>query len=229
MCTAIAKINDDVIYGFNLDLDPAVWNYSVKMNRNYFSVAITVGKTTYLTHGVNAAGRFSNVPYMNGSSAAPAKGAKRERIDLITDRYIRGKYSFDDVKNITETKAVVSPPAAAMHSLVGDENGRMLIVEPGYGTVSVEENFAVLSNFPVLGGLTDFSNPFFGKDRYDIAKAALEREGAFGVDDALELLGKVKQGGKWGTRVSFVYSKNQNSVYYALEGNFEEIKVHSFG
>ena len=29
MCTAIAKKGTDVLYGYNLDIDPAVWSYKL--------------------------------------------------------------------------------------------------------------------------------------------------------------------------------------------------------
>ena len=229
MCTAIAKKGNDLIYGFNLDIDPAVWNFGLYKTKKIFSVGITVGSTTYLTHGVTSDGRFSNVPYMNGEHFKAPKGSKRERIDLMTDRYLRGKYSFEDIEKIISEKTPVSVPAATMHSLIGNRNGDFLIVEPGYGSRKVEEDYAVLSNFPVFANLTDFSNPFYGKDRYDTAEAVLKNSGPdFSAGDALSLLEQVRQAGKWGTKISFVYSLNENMVYYCLNGDFQHVQTHSF-
>lgn len=229
MCTAIAKKGSDLIYGFNLDVDPAVWNYGVYKTGRYFTVGITVGKTVYFTHGVNRNGHFGNVPYMNGERFEIPRGARRERIDLMNDRYIRGKYSFEDVEEIVRTKTPVNVPAATLHSLIGNEKGEFLIVEPGYGSRRIEEDYAVLANFPVLGELQDFSNPFYGKDRYDRAGEILRNSGEdFSVKDAMDLLAAVRQEGKWGTRVSFAYSRNENAVYYCLNGDFSNIRVHRF-
>lgn len=229
MCTAIAKKGSDLIYGFNLDIDPAVWNFRLYLTKKLFSVGITVGSTTYYTHGVNSSGQFGNVPYMNGEAFVPPKGRKRERIDLLTDKYIRGKYSFGDVERILAEKTVVSIPAATMHSLIGNGNGELLIIEPGYGCRRVESNYAVLSNFPVLAALEDYSNPFYGKDRYDKAESVLmQSDDRFSVSDALELLNAVKQSGQWGTKVSFVYSGNENAVYYCLNGDFTKVECHRF-
>ncbi len=66
MCTAIAYKGDDLLYGFNMDIDPEVWHYSIHKTKFLFAVGITVGKTTYYVHGVNKNGSFGNVPYMNG-------------------------------------------------------------------------------------------------------------------------------------------------------------------
>ena len=229
MCLAIAKKGADLLYGFNLDIDPAVWRFGVYQTKTYFGVGITVGKTTYYTHGVTASGHFSNVPYMNGAAVPVPRGAKRERIDLLTDRYLRGKYTNEDVAAILAEKTLVNPSGASFHSLIGNERGEFVIAEPGYGVRRVEEDFAVLSNFPVFAGLTDFSNPFYGKDRYDKAATVLQAAGAdFSVRDALRLLEDTKQTGQWGTRVSFVYSRNESAVFFCLNGDFRRISEHRF-
>lgn len=230
MCTAIAHKGDDLIYGFNLDIDPDVWNYSIIKAKSLFAVGITVGKTTYLVHGVNRRGNFGNVPYMNGGTFPVPHGVRRERIDLMADRYIRGKYSFGDIEEILRAKTVTCIPQATMHSLIGSGEGELLIVEPGYGYKKVEDDFAALTNFPVLTALGDYSNPFYGKDRYDKALSALSRAGkSFSAEDALRLLCETRQEGQWATRVTFVYSKNKNTVYYFSEGDTSEIKTHVFG
>lgn len=229
MCTAIAYKGNDLIYGFNLDIDPAVWNFSVRKTRSLFAIGITVGKTTHYVHGVNSLGHFSNVPYMNGERFSAPRGVRKERIDLLSDRYLRGLYTFENVENIIRTKAVCSIPAATMHSLVGNEKGDFLIIEPGLGAKKVEENFAALTNFPVLTQLPDYMNPFYGKDRYDRAYAVLSKAGAeFSAADALELLHETRQEGQWGTKVTFVYSANANSVTYYLNGDIAHAEVHGF-
>ena len=229
MCTAIAFKGKDLLYGFNLDIDPAVWNWSLHKTKKLFAVGITVGKTTYYVHGINRTGHFGNVPYMNGEVLPVPKGARRERIDIMSDRYIRGKYSFKDVEEILRTKAVVNYPSATMHSLIGNECGDFLIVEPGYGVKNVSENFAVLTNFPTLTELPDYSNPFYGKDRYDHALSVLkEAEEDFSAEDALQLLHETRQEGPWGTRISFVWSRNSDTVRYFLNGDISRIEAHPF-
>lgn len=229
MCTAIAYKGNDLIYGFNLDIDPEMWQFSVHKTKSLFAVGITVGKSTYYVHGVNKGGCFGNVPYMNGEVFPVPRGMRRERIDLMIDRYIRGKYSYSDIEEILRTKAVVNIPAATMHSLIGNENGDFLIVEPGYGYKRVGENYAVLTNFPTLTELPDYSNPFYGKDRYDRALSVLSKAGEdFSPEDALALLHEARQEGQWGTRVSFVYSRNRNEVSYFLDGDISTLQKHSF-
>ena len=70
---------------------------------------------------------------------------------------------------------------------------------------------------------------YYGKDRYDTALSVLRHSGDdFSVQDGLRLLDAVKQTGQWGTRVSFVYSGNEQAVYYALEHDFTDIRKHCF-
>ena len=229
MCTAIAIKGPDVLYGYNLDIDPEVWNYRLIKTKRYFSVGITVGSTTYLTHGVNRDGQFGDLPYMNGEVFCVPKEIRRERIDLLNDRYIRGKYTFEEVGRIVREAAVVNVPAATMHSLIGDRDGHLLLIEPGYGYRQYEEDHAVVTNFPLLAELSDYSCPFFGKDRYDKALSLLQsREKDFSVTDARDVLRQVRQDGQWGTRLSFVYSRNENAVTYCLNGDFDHVTVHRF-
>ena len=229
MCTAITYRGSDLLYGFNLDIDPCVWKFSVRKTPKVFAVGITVGKTTYLVHGVRSDGRFGVVPYSNSERVPVPRGLRRERIDLMSDRYLRGKYSYADVEQIVRTKAVVSIPAAPMHALFGSGCGDVLLVEPGFGYRRVEEPFTVLTNFPVLTALSDYSNPFYGKDRWDRAASVLSRAGTdFGAEDALRLLYETRQEGPWATRVSFVYSKNRNAVFYFLNGDPSQTEIHRF-
>ena len=54
----------------------------------------------------------------------------------------------------------------------------------------------------------------------DILKSS---ERNFGYNDMLKLLKELKQDGRWGTRISFVYSKNENAVFYCLNGDFDNV------
>ena len=226
MCTAFIHRGEDVVFGYSLDIDPAAWNYKLIKRKDLFTVAITVGSTTYYTHGVNAAGHFGNLPYMNGEDRGgvhPGRG--RYRIDLLVDRYIRGRLSYEDALKIVESRAMLSGPGASFHALLGDGEGHMLLVEPSYGYREPEGDYACAANFPLLACLEDYSNPFYGKDRYDTAERILAEAGAdFGIEDGLRLLERVKQEGQWGTRLSFVYSRNENAVYYCENGNFDAVE-----
>lgn len=230
MCTAIAYKGDDLIYGFNLDVDPEVWKYGVYMTKQYFSVGITVGSTTYLTHGVTADGVFANIPYMNGPQETYPVGTKKHRIDLVVNKILRGKMSLPEVKEIlcAEGQCIASPKNLSFHSLFGDAKGDIFLVEPGIGYRDIPEKYGVITNFPVLRE-GDYACEFYGLDRYVKAKEGLEHaSGHFTPKNALDLLYSVRQEGQWATRVTFAYSQKENAVYYYLNNERDNVLVHKF-
>lgn len=229
MCTGFIYKGKDLLYCYNLDIDPKQWSFDIYKTNNYFTIGIKVGSTTYFTHGVNSNGNCGNLPYMNGEQFSVSKGSKRQRIDLLIDKYIRGKYTYTDIIETLNTKTLINIPTVTMHSLVCDKDGNIVLIEPGYGYKVIKNKYAVIANFPILTKLKDYNNPFYGKDRYDKVKEVLSRSKKnFSVNDALDLLESVKQEGKWGTRVSFVYSRNENRVYYCLDNNFKKVYEHKF-
>lgn len=158
----------------------------------------------------------------------------------LVDSFIRGKNSLRDVEQLARSKKVVNLPTGSvdipdmgMHSLLSDAEGNILIVEPGNGICVPCEKYAVMTNFPLLELPADFAPEnfgYYGKDRYDKALSILRNStDDFSVGDGLALLDAVKQTGKWGTRVSFVYSRNENAVYYTTEHDFAYVKKHCFG
>ena len=63
-----------------------------------------------------------------------------------------------------------------------------------------------------------------GDDRYERALQLLDRyENDFSISDAFTLLHAVRQEGAWATRVSFVYSAKEQTVYYVENNHFEHI------
>lgn len=230
MCTAIAHKGKDLIYGFNLDVDPKVWNYDVYKTKNYFSVGITVGSTTYLTHGVTRDGVFANIPYMNGPKESYPVGTRKHRIDLVVNKILRGKMNLSEVKEIlcADGQCVASPKNLSFHSLFGDSEGDFFLVEPGIGYQDIRGPYGVVTNFPVLLE-GDYQAVYYGLDRYKSAKAGLEAASdQFNAENALDLLYSVRQEGEWATRVTFVYSRNENAVYYYLNNQRDHAGVHRF-
>lgn len=191
-------------------------------------------------HGVNRNGHFANQLNNLRFSKAPFEiGEDCVPLYYLVDSFIRGKNTLQDVERYARTKKVVNLPAGAvgipdlgMHSLMSDSEGRILVVEPGNGFSCLSDKYAVMSNFAVMelpGDFTPENFGYYGKDRYDTALSILRSSGDdFSVQDGLDLLNAVKQTGKWGTRVSFVYSRNENAVYYAIEHDFSHIRKHCF-
>ncbi|MBO2516874.1 MAG: hypothetical protein CW338_06285 [Clostridiales bacterium] len=160
-------------------------------------------------------------------------------LDDLVDRYISGKRSFDDCFSIAAENDLTNVPAVPdvtpgfrMHALFADRRGRVMIAEPGTGVALIREKYAVLSNFDLLEvpeNMCDERAGYFGKDRYDRALRTLRNStDDFDARDGLRLLESVKQGGRFATRFSFVYSNSSRTVFYVLDGNFDRVYTHTF-
>lgn len=230
MCTGFVKRGGDLVVGYNLDLAEGAWDYKVYARNDMFYIGIKVGSTIYKTHGVNKNGNFGNLPYMNGPVGDVLhRGAKYQRIDLLVNDYISARLDYDDLLSAAKTKEMVNVPGASMHSLFFDAEGRILLVEPGLGFREIHDDFAVISNFPLLGKLEDPPPVWYGIERYDRGVELLRETGDdFSAADGMALLQQLTQTGQWATRVSFVYSKNENAVYYVRNNDFGNVMKHSF-
>jgi hypothetical protein len=233
MCTGFVKKGQDLICGFNMDLPDGLWNYRVYTRKDQFFVGVGPAFAPIRIHGVGSGARFGNLPYMN----APERGRFRPgfgrcRIDSLVHRYIGGKLDFDRLEHLARTKEIVNLPGHSMHSLFCDAEGRILLVEPGDGARRIEENEAVISNFPLMvppEDLTPERHGFYGVDRYDRAMSMLRSAGDdFSMADGIEVLRAVAQKEYAPTRVSFVYSRRENAVLYALEGQFDQLHRWEF-
>ena len=73
----------------------------------------------------------------------------------------------------------------------------------------------------------DFIVP--GDHRYEVALRLLDSyKKELSVSDAFALLHTVRQEGAWATRVSFVYSVNERTVYYIENNDFKNIRKFTF-
>lgn len=73
----------------------------------------------------------------------------------------------------------------------------------------------------------DFIIP--GDDRYERALKKLEKcNSDFSISDAFHLLYSVRQEGVWATRVSFIYSVKEQTVYYVENNHFEYVQKYTF-
>lgn len=231
MCTGFVSFGNDYIAGFNLDVDPAVWDFRVYTRRDCFFAGLRMGSTTYRIHGVNAAGRFAVLPYMNGApETMQYRGRAYTRIDLINHKLLSGKLDGDALDTLLNVKQPVNVPNTSMHALYADPTGRITLVEPKLGIRRYGERHAVIANYPLLTVPDDLTeNPFYGTERYHAVENALTRFGeGLTVQNALDTLLAVRQTGQWATRLTFVYAHSENAVYYITEDAGETVKKHIF-
>ena len=231
MCTRFVYRGSDIITGFNFDIDLSVWTHKVIKEKERFYIGILRPDGVYHSyHGVNQNGNAGTLLYVHGNPAgAYQDGGNCMTIADLTEQFIKAQISFDEVLRIVRSKKIVYAPDATMQAMLSDVYGRTLVIEPGIGYREEQSKYSLITNYSLLSpeSTRDFVVP--GDDRYERALRLLDScKNEFSVSDAFTLLYTVRQEGAWATRVSFVYSVNERTVYYAENHHFEHIKRFTF-
>ena len=181
-------------------------------------------------HGVNRNGNVGTLLYVHGNLSGTYQDSK----DCITiadlvEKFIQAEVSFDDVLQILKERKIVYAADATMQAMLSDKHGRTLVVEPGIGWREDEGRYSLITNYSILA--PESTRPFVmpEDDRYEKASKMLNIYGNhFTVNNAFSILQAVCQEGIWATRVSFVYSAEENAVYYVQNNNFSQIGKYEF-
>ena len=208
MCTRFVYRGDDTITGFNFDIDLAVWDHKIITEKDRFYIGILrPDGVRHSYHGVNRNGNVGTLLYVHGNTAGAYQDSQNcMTITDLTEQFVQAKISFDDALQIVQERKIVYAPDATMQAMLSDRQGRTLIVEP------------LITNYSVLA--PESTRPFLvpGDDRYERAVQLLNTYGKqFTVTDAFSVLQAVRQEGIWATRVSFVYSAKEHTVYYVTD------------
>lgn len=226
MCTRFVYRGNDMITGFNFDIDLSVWTHKLITEKERFYIGILQPDGVYHSyHGVNQNGNVGTLLYVHGNSAgAYQDGGNCMTIADLTEQFIKAQISFDEVLQIVKSKKIVYAPDATMQAMLSDVHGRTLVIEPGIGYREEQNKYSLITNYSLMKpeSTKDFIVP--GDNRYELALQLLDScKNKFSVSDAFTLLHTVRQEGVWATRVSFVYSANERTVYYAKNNYFEHI------
>ena len=231
MCTRFVYNGNDTIVGFNFDIDLSVWNHTVIKEDDRFYIGIKMPDGDYHSfHGVNKNGNVGTLLYVNGNEKGKYSGDPKCRtISDLTESFIKGVITLDDALNIVQNNRIVYAPDATMQAMLSDKNGRVLIIEPGLGYRLEQAKYSLITNYSILS--PEITKPYIvsGDDRFERADDLLKScNDSFSVGEAFQILKSVKQEGLWATRVSFVYSVNENKVYYIENNDFEHISKFQF-
>lgn len=231
MCTRFVYRGDDVITGFNFDIDLAVWDHQVIKDKDRFYIGILrPDGVRHSYHGINRNGNVGTLLYVHGNPAGAYRDASdcRTIADLV-EQFIQAQITFDDVLQLVKKKKIVYAPDAAMQAMLSDREGRTLIIEPGLGCLEDAGNYSLITNYSLLD--PESTRPFLvqGDDRYERAVQMMDGYGnSFTVSDAFSVLRAVRQEGPWATRVSFAYSSREQAVYYVQNNHFEQVEKYEF-
>ncbi len=231
MCTRFVYRGDDSITGFNFDIDPAVWDHRVMVEKDRFYIGILrPDGVRHSYHGVHQNGNAGTLLYVHGNPAgAYQEGEDCMTVADLTEQFIQAKISFDDALRMVRERKIVYAPDVSMQAVLSDRQGRTLLVEPGLGWREDTGRYSLMTNYSVLA--PESTRPFLvpGDDRYERADRLLRTYGnQFAVEDAFFILRAVRQEGPWATRVSFVYSSGEHAVYCAEDGDFTRIVKYEF-
>ncbi len=231
MCTRFVYNENDMITGFNFDIDLAVWKHKVIEEKECFYIGILRPDGMYHSyHGVNENGNVGTLLYVHGNPA----GAYQDSSDCITiadltEQFIKAQLSFDDILQIVRSKKITYAPDTTMQAMLSDIHGRVLIIEPGIGYREEYKKYSLITNYSLIKPETTRNFIVAGDNRYEQALQQLGKcKSEFSILDAFSLLCTVCQEGIWATRVSFVYSAKEQTVYYVENNNFEDIKKFTF-
>ena len=231
MCTRFVYRGDDMIAGFNFEIDLTVWDHKIVKEKDRFYIGILrPDGVRHSYHGVNRNGNVGTLLYVHGNLEGAYQESKNcMTIADLTEQFVQAKISFDDALEIVKERKIVYAPDATMQAMLSDQQGRSLIVEPGIGWREDDGRYSLLTNYSVLA--PESTMPFLvpGDDRYEKADKLLNSyRKHFTVVDAFSVLQAVRQEGIWATRVSFVYSAKQHAVYYVQSNDFSQIEKYEF-
>lgn len=231
MCTRFVYRGDDIITGFNFDIDLTVWDHEIIKEKERFYIGILrPDGIRHSYHGVNRNGNVGTLLYVHGN----LNGIYRDTKDCmtiadLTEQFIQAQISFDDALHIVQTRKIVYAPDATMQAMLSDKQGRTLIIEPGFGYQEDKGRYSLITNYSVI--VPESTRPFIipGDNRFERASQLLNGyDNSFSIGDAFSVLQSVRQEGLWATRVSFVYSVKERSVFYVQNNHFAQIEKYKF-
>ena len=152
VCTRLVYHGNNIITGFNFDIDLSAWNHRVIEEKERFYIGILRPDGIYHSyHGVNQNGNVGTLLYVYGNPA----GAFRDSPDYITiadlaEQFIKARISFDDALRIIKTKKIIYALDATMQAMLSDAHGRVLIIEPGIGYREEHKKYSLITNYSLL-------------------------------------------------------------------------------
>ena len=125
MCTRFVYRGDDMITGFNFDIDLTVWDHKIVKEKDRFYIGILrPDGVRHSYHGVNRNGNVGTLLYVHGNPEGAHQNSKNcITIADLTERFIQAKISFDDtLQMVQERKIVYTPDVPSCRTAQSTEN-----------------------------------------------------------------------------------------------------------
>ena len=159
MCTRFVYNGKDTITGFNFDIDLSVWDHKVMKEKDRFYIGIKMPDNRYHSfHGVHRNGNTGTLLYVHGNPRGRyVEGNSSYSIADLTENYIRGILSFDEVLHILQEQkqyslmtnySVLKPESTRPYIVPGDDRYEraQAQLENQKETFSVSDAFHILKS-----------------------------------------------------------------------------------
>ena len=159
MCTRFVYNGKDTITGFNFDIDLSVWDHKVIKEKDRFYIGIKMPDNRYHSfHGVHRNGNTGTLLYVHGNPRGRyVEGNSSYSIADLTENYIRGILSFDEVLHILQEQkqyslmtnySVLKPESTRPYIVPGDDRYEraQAQLEKQKETFSVSDAFHILKS-----------------------------------------------------------------------------------
>lgn len=138
------------------------------------------------------------------------------------------KINIDELEKYLESTKIVNVPNWSTHNMICGTQNNVWIAEPGRGIIHdvlKPNEFKVMTNISLVDNIQ--SKAMISCERYQITSKLLLKD--INIKKAFEILESVKQSdGEWSTTFSMVYDRNQKTVYYCYDQDFNTLKEHHF-
>ena len=159
MCTRFVYNGKDTITGFNFDIDLSVWDHKVMKEKDRFYIGIKMPDNRYHSfHGVHRNGNTGTLLYVHGNPRGRyVEENSSYTIADLTENYIRGILSFDEVLHILQEQkqyslmtnySVLKPESTRPYIVPGDDRYEraQAQLENQKETFSVSDAFHILKS-----------------------------------------------------------------------------------
>lgn len=159
MCTRFVYNGKDTITGFNFDIDLSVWDHKIIKEKDRFYIGIKMSDNRYHSfHGVHRNGNTGTLLYVHGNPRGRyVEGNSSYSIADLTENYIRGILSFDEVLHILQEQkqyslmtnySVLKPESTRPYIVPGDDRYEraQAQLEKQKETFSVSDAFHILKS-----------------------------------------------------------------------------------
>lgn len=231
MCTSFVYRKEKVLMGMNFDNDGKGVLLSTYMG-NDFLVSVNVNKTFYPSFGINKAGTFINDLFVdsNGEGKYKRQNEKRWLTTTVVKHVMENQISTGDLHQRLQKIEVVNGPFFSTHNLVIDNDGNILLIEPGRKnrlSNSIESPFYTMTNFPLseYSDIQPLDVEGSGADRYLKVNQILQKTtGMLSVKAGFEILKSVSQNTpEWKTEISLIYDPADKKVFLCLNMDYLNI------